>query len=380
MVDVRLLHADELKTAVRLSDETFRTSSQPSMAQAFPHVFSSSLGQSYGAFADGRLVSFVGLVPSVVRIGRARLNVYSIGSVCTHPDYRGKGIAGLILRRILAHIDEAEASLLLVSGYGPLYERIDCFRFGTVTRFMIGSDSASEIVRNASADADVHLRELGPTDWFKVTELARKREVRFEQSVWDIATLMEAEANASCMNLRHRVLIAEEEGQVKAFAVVAVPADEGAATPALAIEWAGEPRLVALALAHAVKRYRLGRLDAPVLWHEAELAQALAPAEHGAEQNLGTVRIVHPERLIQQLRPYLQEKHQRLGASLEVQALPNGRAELRLDGEKVILDAQAFVSLLFDPASHTNHLQGSLSVLKELFPIPLPYAGGLNYV
>lgn len=379
MLDVRLLKPDELKAAIQLSNSTFRTSGQSSMAEAFPHVFSFSLQQSYGAFLDGKLVSFVGLVPCIVRVGSACLNVYSLGSVCTHQDYRGRGYAGTVLNCILSHIDKAGASLLLVSGYGPLYTRMDCFRFGAVTRFTIEPDSAAVIARNAVV-ANGHLRELEPTDWFKLAELARLREACYEQSIWDLADLTQAQAIASCMKLHHKVLIAERRGQVEAFIVVAAPSHPNQKNQALAIEWAGNPHLVAGALAHAVQRYQFEQMDVPVSWYETELVKALTPATNHPDQNLGTVHIVNPERFIRQLRPYLRAKHPPLSDGLQLRRLPDGRIEIRLNGWVDILDTRSFVSLMFDPDPQVKSNPSLLSALRELFPIPFPYAGGLNYV
>lgn len=379
MLDVRLLQADEFEAAVQLSNRTFRDSEQRSMSEAFPHVFSSSLRQSYGAFADGKLVSFVGLVPSIVRVGPSRFYVYSVGSVCTHPDYRGRGYAKTVFDCILSHIDKAGASLLLVSGYGPLYTRIDCFRFGAVTRFTIKPDSAAVITRKAVV-ADGNLRELEPTDWFALAEIARLREVGYEQSIWDLANLMQAQAIASCMKLHHQVLVAEQQGQVEAFIVVGAPKYPNQKRQALAIDWAGNPHLVAGAFAHAVQRYQFEQLDVPVSWHETELMKALTPATNSRDQNLGTVRIINPERFIRQLRPYLQVKHPQWNDDLQIQRLPDGRMKIRLNGGADILDARSLVSLMFDPEPQVNANPSLLSALRELFPIPFPYTGGLNYV
>jgi predicted N-acetyltransferase YhbS len=379
MPDIRLLQTDELKEAVQLSDRIFRKSGRRSMVESFPQVFSSSLRQSFGAFAEGKLVSFVGLVPSVVRIGSARLSVYSAGSVCTHPEYRGKGYAGAVLHCLLSHVDKAGASLLLVSGYGPLYRRMDCVRFGAVSRFTIDPDSAAVIARKPEM-ANVRFRELEPADWFSLARLAGLREVCYEQSLWDIANLIQARAMADCLKLHHKVWVAEREGRADAFVTVGVPDQPNPEQPALAIEWAGHPRLIAGTLAHVFRSEQIGRLDVPVPWYETELLEALSPAQHQSEQNLGTVRIINPERLISQLRPYLCEKDRRSGESLRVWQQPDGRIRISCNGQDDVLDIRSFASLLFDPEPHDTGKPGFRSAVQKLFPVPFPYAGGLNYV
>jgi GNAT superfamily N-acetyltransferase len=82
----------------------------------------------------------MGLVPGLIRVGLACLRLYSFGSVCSHPDHRGKGYAGLLLEQALNHIDRADASLLLVSEDRSLYRRAGCLPFGSVKRYEITSN------------------------------------------------------------------------------------------------------------------------------------------------------------------------------------------------------------------------------------------------
>ncbi|WP_187274462.1 GNAT family N-acetyltransferase [Paenibacillus sp. N3.4] len=83
MTEIRLLQPGEWQAAIQLADKTFRNVGEDSMGIAFTHVFSPSLHQSYGLFIEGEIVSFIGLVPEIMRIGAAKLNVYAIGAVCT---------------------------------------------------------------------------------------------------------------------------------------------------------------------------------------------------------------------------------------------------------------------------------------------------------
>ncbi len=121
MPQYRLLRNNEYDKAITLADQVFRDAEHSSMGNAFPYVFSPELGQSFGVFINGELVSFIGLVPSVLHIGGADISAYSIGAVCTHSDYRKKGYASQLLHKVFEHINKAEASILFVSGTLPLY-------------------------------------------------------------------------------------------------------------------------------------------------------------------------------------------------------------------------------------------------------------------
>jgi GNAT superfamily N-acetyltransferase len=305
MLEIRPVELEEWPQAKALADQTFRDSEQKSMADGFPHVFSDTLtGQSYAAFEDGKMVTFLGLVPSVIRVGKARLSVYSLGSVCTHSDYRGRGYASKVLEKVLSHVDQAGASLLLVSGTRSLYTKANCHLFGDVFRFILKPDSAESLLEQHYKD-DMVVRELEPTDWLKLAEAAARRTAHYEQSVWDLAMLYKAEAYASCIKLHHQLLVAERNGDMEGFVVVGVPGRERQKHQPTAFEWAGTPDAVVSLLASAVKRYHLERLEVPVSWHEQTLIKYLEPFGVKRERNLGTVNIIHPERLFAQLRPYL---------------------------------------------------------------------------
>ena len=116
MVEIRIIHNDELTEAAALSDAVFRDAEQTSMAIAFPHIFSAGLNQSFAAFEAGKLVAFMGLVPKILNIGPAKLQIHCLGSVCTAPEARGKGYASLMLEQVYRLLEQSGTSLLLVSG------------------------------------------------------------------------------------------------------------------------------------------------------------------------------------------------------------------------------------------------------------------------
>jgi predicted N-acetyltransferase YhbS len=378
---IRLLRPDEYEEAVRLSDETFRDAEQISMREAYPKVFSPALGQSFGLFAEGRLVSFIGLVPSVVKLGAAELNVYSIGSVCTAPAYRGRGYAGAILKRIQEHIDLAGASLLLVSGYGGIYEKAGCRRFGDVTRYTLEDESARKVLA-AYLSENMCVRELQPTDWFAVKRLASGREVRFEQSVWDLAETVYAGAMASNSKQRNKVWVTEQAGQVTAFAVVSVPGEAKPKDCSYAIEWAGDARAACCLFAHAVLQERLTQLCVPVPWHDRGMLSVLNQTGCAAtrEKQLGTMRIVRPSRLLRQAAPYLEQKNAERFRQLHVTQLGTGHYQADCGGCYLVLNDAEWISLLFDAEPQLSLPDAAKAVLQSLFPLPFPSTSGLNYV
>ncbi|AJY74320.1 GNAT family N-acetyltransferase [Paenibacillus beijingensis] len=378
MAIVRMLVNDEMKEAIRLSDATFRDAEQPSMAGTFPFIFSdSALHVSFGAFKDGELVSFMGLVPWIIRIGEARLRVFSLGSVCTHPDARGRGIASEVLRLVYGYIRRAGASLLLVSGYRTLYTRTGCAPFGRIRRYTI-DELTAESFPGFEGSASLKVREMEPADIYALNETASSRSVRYELGVGELASLIKAEALASCMKMKHRVLVAEYGGTVTAFTVIGVPFDPE--RHGIVLEQAGDPEAVVRLILNAVKRFGLKGLDFPVPWHETELHSRLAGVTSSVEDHLGTIRIVDGELLLAQLRPWLDQKNSGASGTIGLEQKDDGSWLLKAGQNGLALTSKEMTRLLFDCASAEDPKPEGTAFLKELFPVPFPYTAGLTYI
>lgn len=378
MVDIRMLQGNEIVAAIQLSDSTFRDTKQPSMAEAFPHIFADSIEHlSFGAFEDGKLISFMGLVPWVIRIGEARLRVFSLGSVCTHPDAQGRGIATQVLHEVLAYIEETGASLLLVSGNRSLYTRVDCVPFGRIHRYALEEKSSEHIIGAAGSSA-MQIRELHNSDLFAIHELATQRPARYELGVNELSSLLKAEAYASCVKMKHRVLVSEQMGKVTAFAVIGVPLNPQ--HRGVVVEQAGEPEAVVQLAKHAVKSFDMNGLDFPVSWHETELHTRLNGMVYSVEDDLGTLRIVDGAALIDQLQPWLIKLNPSMAGRISLEETKSGGWLLTMGQESKELTAKELVCLLFDCVSEKqrNHLEAES--LKGMFPVPFPFTGGLSYI
>lgn len=376
MAKIRLVAAEEMADAIRGSDAVFRDAEQISMGAAFPAVFSAALSQSFGAYEDGKLVSFMGLVPAVHRIGSVQMPMFSIGSVFTLPAFRGNGYAGDILQSIKGHVRASGGALVYVSGDRSLYTRNQCHPFGVIDRYAIGPVHGEQLLQ---ASAGIAVRELSPTDWLHVHALAAARRVAYEQSVHELAELIANEAYASCLKLRHRTLVATKGDRVAAFAVVATPDERGSKQTPFAVEWAGDADALAALFGHAVVSYGLPQLDVPVAWHEQELSEALSLVPSVAGRNLGLVHITDAERLFALLAPYW---HTSVADDLpRIHTLADHRYALTAaDGRTFEVDSESLVSLLFDPMPSLPAALEARVAMRGQFPVPLPFAAGLNYV
>lgn len=345
-MELKQLTINQLEEAVRLADLVFRDEEQISMGKAFPQIFHPPLeSHSFGIYEDGLLLSFMGLVPHLIRIGDARVTAFSLGSVATHPSYRGKGYASRLLTEVISYVTSAGASLLLVSGLLPLYRRAGCHPFGEIRGFHLTSEHLPLL---SSAVPPYSIRKRESKDILPMSILAADRKVAYEQSPYDLMLLIEQESLASCEKRKHLVWVAEGKEGMAGYLITAIPYDRGAQKQ-LALEWAGDPPAVTALLAHALRQNPELPLEIPVPFHEEELISRLSPFPSARLENQGTVKILNAPLLRRQLEPYLL-------------TLPAK--------EKDLLHA------LFQHRGEWDEVK-----VKELFRhLPFPFTAGLNYI
>lgn len=362
MVELRLLKSEfEFEQAIRLADKAFRDEKHISMGKAFPQVFSPELNQSYGAFINDELVSYIGLVPSVIHLGDAEIQAYSIGAVCTHPNHRKKGYASMLLEKVLDHVKQADASILFVSGNLPMYLKAGCSYYGKLNKY--------EIKRgDLLVPKGYSVRELFPYDWFCLRKLLLSRPVYFEQSIYDFSVLNKAAGFASILKMEHKILVAESENELKGFVVLGVPnsslgSDE---QPLRVIEWGGEAQSI-LSILAASFQYGINALKCSFPLYEKELNNLLNSIEKTDSSYPGTIKITNLDLLLKQVEPYFSGK-------VQIVDVDKSSKKLIFNQESLILDNASLEKLI---------LQGNPNLdgyLNDIFPIPLPFPEGLNYV
>jgi GNAT superfamily N-acetyltransferase len=377
--EIRLVKQAEMKEAIAASDRIFkRDSDMLSMGEAFPILFSETYSHSFGLFADGKLLSFMGLVPAQIRIGRSRVNVFSIGSVFTLEEARNRGLAGRVLEHIKGYSKQAGAPLLLVSGDGPLYSRAGCRPFGELVQYVWTPELAGRW--NASGRAKTYqVSEARHQDVLHLHRLAAQRYAAYEQSIWDISLLLKTEADVSNRKMKQRVYAVRSNEKIVAFAVVALPASASRSNPYV-VEWAGEAEALVALLSHVVNEFGLDRLDIFAAPHEQAMHAALKAAESQNIRNQGTVLLVDPKQLFEQLKPYIEEKLPVVGKLLRVINTDDG-AQWGYPGlPDVTFRYEQLISLLFDRYHGLELPAAWAEITTELFPLPFPYTGGLNFV
>lgn len=371
-MNIGLLNKEQLKQAAQLSDRIFlKQPEQPSMGTSFPMIFDPGINHSYGASDGDKLVSFMGFVPFTMKIREASLRVYSVGSVCTDPDYRGQRLAGTLLDLCMKHAQAAGAPLIFISGARSLYTRAGARHFGRAVKYRLTAPMAEGF--RVSSSKEVYVRPMTSEDLLSVHDLMVAREAAYAVTPTELGRLLEASSYANVLCLEQQLLVAEEKGQVTAFAAIGVPGTRMTASrPATVVEWAGDPQAAVHLFRACIQNFKLPELLAPLPWQDESLGALLqaAGAETETVPNDGTIYLSDGRELLRQLSPLLSP------GSLIAEG-DHGPYRYRTGNKTITLDDEGLLSLLFNPAS-PYRLSAEQS--PSFGAIPLPYLSGLHYI
>ncbi|MCH1626475.1 GNAT family N-acetyltransferase [Ferdinandcohnia quinoae] len=361
-MEIRRVRKHEIQQAINLADKTFRNEGHTSMGEAFPHIFTREL--SFGAFDGDRLVSFMGLVPSKITLGEAVLQVFSIGAVCTDVDYRNQGLSSKILNEVYQYIDQAHASLLLISGDRGLYTRNHCSHFGNASKYLLDKD---HIIKHTY---DGEIRLANPTDIFQIDDIRQQGKVRYESNLWEWSMLIEAGGYTSIFKMKQSVFVAVKNNRIESYVVIGIPTEQSTKKQAIVTEWGGNSKAIHKILMDVLNQNLTSEMEITIPWQD-ELANELIDIPHEEKKNSGTVYVVNAGRLIEQLKPLIGK----MGLNFSVSETENRGVILQYKDSKVIMSAGEFVNWVFDGDFKTG-----VSELDDVFPIPFPYTEGIHYV
>jgi hypothetical protein len=166
--------------------------------------------------------------------------------------------------------------------------------------------------------------------------------------------------------MNHKILVAEAENTIKGFVVLGISDSSRGETTSRVIEWAGNPRSILAVLAE-VFNYGINAIRLSVPFYELELNRLLHSIKRTAAPFPGTIKVTNLKLLLKQLGPFLNGK-------IEIKDVDENYKELIVNQKSVLIEVSALEKLI---------LQGDHNLdtdLNDIFPIPLPFPEGLNYV
>ena len=195
-----------------LANSVFRTRRPGRMELQYPLLYEEgNLSNWRLALAGGAVVSMAGVLPLEVRIQGRCVRVCSLGSVCTHPRWRRRGIAFALLRALEARMLESGVRVMLISGGGGLYERFGATRAG---RFSI-----IEVPGTGEGSGAPAVRPMTEDDLEAVEALHREETTRYERTLEQLRELFRCGHLCDCPRA---AFLIEDGGTAVAYAAVAL--------------------------------------------------------------------------------------------------------------------------------------------------------------
>jgi len=345
---------------------------------------------------QGVPVSQIGIYHSRVNIYGSHLRIASIGGVCTHPDYRGRGLSTRLLDHCLRQLTAEGARLVLISGTRGLYARAGCVTAQDFKYFTLrpGDLSRGRPCLAPTREVDgLRIRQATDADASLCARLYQTEPVRFVRRV---------EAFTEHFRQREEFpkaedWIVEAEGRPVAYLFLGIPWEywHGRATGVREVfEYAGSRVALIGALARVMARLELRELRLSVPWQDVDFLQLLR--EQGVQGDpiplIGhTMRIVNFPGLMRDLRPYMRARLEaglRRGLRFEQRgpvpgkagedryAIVRGQERLELDGATM---TRLVMGMPEELAPDVPIAPDALSAgLSALFPLP-SFLPGLNF-
>lgn len=339
-------------------------------------------------------VSQIGIYHSQLNVYGSHLRIASIGSVSTHPDYRGRGLATRLLDYCMNRLTAEGARLVLISGTRGLYTRAGCV---TAQRFWhaVLRPDLSPAGRSSSAGEPAGTPvfpslsglSLRPATEADVSLCARLYQVEAVHFVRRVQAFTEHFCHLEEFPQAEDWIV-ELEGHPVAYAFLSLPwayrRDEGAGVREV-FEYAGSRVALVAGLVEGMMRLGLREMRLRVPWQDVDLLQLLrargitgrqVPLEH-------TMRVVDLGGLMSDLRPYVRARltaRQQRGLRFEQEGdrytIVRGRERLELDGAAMTRLVMGAPAQLRPEVSLRSGVLGD--VIPALFPLP-SFLPGLNY-
>jgi GNAT superfamily N-acetyltransferase len=346
-------------------------------------------GELYGTASGGRLVSQIALFPEQVRVYDGLLRLGSIGGVCTHPHFRGYGVASRLLDLCTARLEALGARLLFISGGRGLYLRAGAVPVGRYARFNLKPGQLNLPPRTDAAHP-LTLRDANAGDAPLCSRLYAAEPVHLVRKV----SLFEERFGHGNGYIYKEKWLAEVEGQPRAYLLLGEPWEHMGQTETrirYLSEYAGSRATLAAAVGELLEQPGMTELTLYLPWQEVDFIQRLVDLGATPEWEPldgHTMRIINFPGLQQDLRPYIQS---RLATKLQIglrfeQSGPllgtdgGDRLSISRGSDRLELNGAEMTRLVMGAPGYTPpDALGALSeIITALFPLPsiLP---GLNY-
>ncbi len=312
---------------------------------------------------DRKIISVINFLPKKILIEGNPVSTASIGGVCTHSDYRGRGYSSRILKDVGKRMKERGINLCMISSNRNLYKQWGAGEIKNCRRYKILSEDTP---------LKIKIREYETVDLPSLEKIYNAKVTRFIRNHEDFKKLI-VSGTFSFGTTSYKKYILEDEDNIRGYIILKKTPEKIEVKEA-----GGDKNDIFYALA-SLGTY-LGVEEIDYVLPSGETAPA---GYEGTEENLsGSLKIIDLKGLIEELKPYFRQYiDTQMMESLEVEELSRGYRFFLGDEVLEIDSHEEVLKLIFEKTD--LKYSGNQKKIKEfigaVFPIPFPWTENLNY-
>lgn len=382
MEEPRGTRKEEFNQVIKLVNYVFRESSnRPSnMEKWFPLLFNDDNLENMRIMCeDDRPVSHLGISESEIAIYGCKTKIGSIGSVCTHPEYRKRGFASLLLEDSMKKMDKDGVDIVLVSGGRNLYKRAGCVEAGRVHKFRISGSDLKRLNTRKVKVFPYQERNLK-----NIVGVYQKEAVRFLRPLEDFKRIL---TTGVAMDREAEILTVHRANEFLGYLAIQIPGEKKSeARIGQVVEYSGVREAIIDAVRCVFERYTLQELTFNVPFHDSEFIYLLNQKNLASlmENIPGVIKIINFPRLMDRLGPYIEERLDRKKMHSIKFEQQGDRASISINQEQFNTDTRRLTQIVLGRYDKKEKemmaKEGEIGkVLTDIFPLPFVWPG-LNCV
>ena len=374
MVKVRNAKKEEFNEVINLINHVFRITRNnlPTMVEEFPLLLNkNNVDNMIIIKEDERLASTVNFLKQDILIEGVRIKGASIGGVCTHEDYRGKGYSSLILDKVEEKMYEDGVDVLLVSGTRSLYTRRSCSLVKSHYKYEFNKGIVSNELELISYDEN-YLE--------KISRMYNVNSTRYERSLEEFKTLIKS-ATVAWGNFEYKKYIIKKEENIIGYLIIRIINREEKIGQV--IENCMNPIYTSKILRNLLVELELKTIVYCV--HKKDYFNLLEDYDvKKIDYQQGSLKVINFKSFMEKLRTYF-DYHFKSEFLKHVKFKENnGEYFIGFKNEEVkVKNINDLNKLIFEGNIETlEGLEESLEIknfLKEVFPIPFVWTANINY-
>ena len=354
----RSVRRDEFKETMGLLDDIFRGGQRGRMESEFATVYRNEEKICRNLLIikeEGRIVSHVALIPRRFHIDGITLKVGGIGGVATHPDYRRRGFAGILLKEAIRRMEKEGYDISILGGDRHRYRWFGWETAGRQYIHVLNKRSLPFL----SKTRHLRIRRYKNQDLDRIRAVHARFPLRVERKRRDYQLLFQHPDT--------RILVCEDK---KKFGYILLRAQEGLKDKRV-LEFGGNPDCVETLLRYLIEEENTETvtIPAPAYYKSAVIQSLNSVASSWTIEPVGMVRVINLYSLLEKYAILVNKR-------LKERPVPKGRfvLENRETKEAVTLDMDRRLRVCEGAKSRRKLSLSSIEMVRLLFGEDWPHA------